>query len=96
MKEIVPDPPLAFDSPAGKTLARAIYDGTVPFESTLRNLCHYLRFAYNDGHRAFDATDDEDVLDLLATSLQALPLAWGQADALADALEPATWKTARD
>ena len=96
MKKIVPDPPAEFERRPGKTLAKAIYDGAVPFESILTNLCHYLCFAYNDGHRAYDASSDVDARELLAASLQGMQIAWGQADALADALEPATWMTARE
>ncbi len=87
MKKIVPDPPHQFALPPDKSLARAIHDGVVPMEYVLANVSHYLMFAFSDSHRALDRIEDEETRQLLKLGLRAMQIAWGQADALASAVE---------
>lgn len=87
MKKVVPDPPHAFDLPPGKTLCRAIGEGIVPMEHVLMNVSHYLMFAYSDSRRALERIEDEETRQQLQHGLRAMQIAWGQADALALAVE---------
>jgi len=87
MKKIVPDPPHTFDLPAGKSLSRAISEGIVPMEFVLMNVSHYLMFAYSDSRRALERIEDEEARQQLEHGLRAMQIAWGQADALALAVE---------
>lgn len=48
---------------------------------------HYLMFAFSDSHRALDRIEDEETRQLLKLGLRAMQTAWGQADALATAVE---------
>ncbi|HKS15335.1 MAG TPA: hypothetical protein VJS90_20080 [Pseudomonas sp.] len=90
MKKIVPDPPedlhTKFELPPGQSLSAAIFQGLVPIEEVLMNLCHYLIFAYNDAFHAHQAAADEQVEKLLTVSMQNIEIALGQADALVGAL----------
>jgi len=87
MKKIVPDPPHNFELPPGKSLSRAIGDKIVPMEYVLMNVSHYLMFAYSDSRRALERIEDEETRQLLEHGLRAMQIAWGQADALALAVE---------
>lgn len=87
MKKIVPDPPHVFELPPGKSLSRAISDGIVPIEFVLMNVSHYLMFAYSDSRRALERIEDEEARQQLEHGLRAMQIAWGQADALALAVE---------
>lgn len=87
MKKIVPDPPYTFDLPPGKTLSRAISEGIVPMEFVLMNVSHYLMFAYSDSRRALERIEDEEIKQQLQHGLRAMQIAWGQADAVALAVE---------
>jgi len=87
MKKIVPDPPHTFDLPAGKSLSRAISEGIVPMEFVLMNVSYYLMFAYSDSRRALERIEDEEARQQLEHGLRAMQIAWGQADALALAVE---------
>ncbi|MGF6395537.1 hypothetical protein [Pseudomonas plecoglossicida] len=87
MKKIVPDPPYTFDLPPGKTLSRAISEGIVPMEFVLMNVSHYLMFAYSDSRRALERIEDEETRQQLQHGLRAMQIAWGQADAVALAVE---------
>ncbi|MCF1486739.1 hypothetical protein LZ838_05120 [Pseudomonas sp. AA27] len=44
-------------------------------------------FAFSDSHRALDRIEDEETRQLLKLGLRAMQIAWGQADALASAVE---------
>ncbi|QXH51923.1 hypothetical protein KSS94_01900 [Pseudomonas fakonensis] len=90
MKKIVPDPPHQFALPPEISLARALQDGVVPMEYVLMNVSHYLMFAFSDSHRALDRIEDEETRQLLMHGLRAMQIAWGQADALASAVENRT------
>ena len=87
MKKIVPDPPHTFELPPGKSLSRAIGENMVPMEFVLMNVTHYLMFAYSDSRRALERIEDEETRQLLEHGLRAMQIAWGQADALALAVE---------
>lgn len=87
MKKIVPDPPHVFELPPGKSLSRAISDGIVPIEFVMMNVTHYLMFAYSDSRRALERIEDEEARQQLEHGLRAMQIAWGQADALALAVE---------
>lgn len=87
MKKLVPDPPHVFDLPQGKSLSRAISEGIVPMEFVLMNVSHYLMFAYSDSRRALERIEDEEARQQLEHGLRAMQIAWGQADALALAVE---------
>ncbi|MCO7517762.1 hypothetical protein NJF44_23685 [Pseudomonas guariconensis] len=87
MKKLVPDPPHTFDLPKGTSLSHAINDGIVPMEFVLMNVSHYLMFAYSDSRRALERIEDEETRQLLAHGLRAMQIAWGQAEALALAVE---------
>ncbi|WP_286914184.1 MULTISPECIES: hypothetical protein [unclassified Pseudomonas] len=87
MKKIVPDPPYSFALPPGKTLSRAISEGIVPMEHVLMNVSHYLMFAYSDSRSALERIEDEETRQQLQHGLRAMQIAWGQADALALAVE---------
>jgi len=87
MKKIVPDPPHTFELPPGKSLSRAIVENMVPMEFVLMNVTHYLMFAYSDSRRALERIEDEETRQLLEHGLRAMQIAWGQADALALAME---------
>ncbi|MFF5865960.1 hypothetical protein [Pseudomonas sp. NPDC012596] len=87
MKKIVPDPPHTFDLPAGKSLSRVISEGIVPMEFVLMNVSYYLMFAYSDSRRALERIEDEEARQQLEHGLRAMQIAWGQADALALAVE---------
>jgi len=87
MKKIVPDPPHTFELPPGKSLSRAISDGIVPIEFVMMNVTHYLMFAYSDSRRALERIEDEEARQQLEHGLRAMQIAWGQADALALAVE---------
>ncbi|WP_416467703.1 hypothetical protein [Pseudomonas sp. LFS044] len=87
MKKIVPDPPHVFELPPGKSLSRAISDGIVPIEFVMMNVTHYLMFAYSDSRRALERIEDEETRQQLEHGLRAMQITWGQADALALAVE---------
>lgn len=87
MKKLVPDPPHHFDLPSDKTLTNAVSDGIVPIDHVLMNVTHYLMFAYSDSRRALERIEDEETRQLLEHGLRAMQIAWGQADALALAVE---------
>lgn len=87
MKKLVPDPPHVFDLPQGKSLSRAISEGIVPMEFVLMNVSYYLMFAYSDSRRALERIEDEEARQQLEHGLRAMQIAWGQADALALAVE---------
>ncbi|MFK0314395.1 hypothetical protein ACIQUF_24595 [Pseudomonas sp. NPDC090233] len=87
MKKIVPDPPHTFELPPGKSLSRAISEGIVPMEIVLMNVTHYLMFAYSDSWRALERIEDEEARQQLEHGLRAMQIAWGQADAVAMAVE---------
>ncbi|MNM50657.1 hypothetical protein D3C76_407270 [compost metagenome] len=87
MKKLVPDPPHVFELPQGKSLSRAISEGIVPMEFALMNVTHYLMFAYSDSRRALERIQDEETRQLLEHGLRAMQIAWGQADAVALAVE---------
>ncbi|MFJ4157661.1 hypothetical protein ACIPZF_23030 [Pseudomonas sp. NPDC089752] len=87
MKKIVPDPPHTFELPPGKSLSRAISEGIVPMEFVLMNVSHYLMFAYSDSRRALERIEDEEARQQLEHGLRAMQIAWGQADAVAMAVE---------
>ncbi|MEE9945559.1 hypothetical protein [Pseudomonas asiatica] len=88
MKKLVPDPPHVFELPQGKSLSRAIIsEGIVPMEFALMNVTHYLMFAYSDSRRALERSQDEETRQLLEHGLRAMQIAWGQADAVALAVE---------
>ncbi|MFJ4153675.1 hypothetical protein ACIPZF_02540 [Pseudomonas sp. NPDC089752] len=84
---MVPDPPHSFELPPGKSLSRAIGEKIVPMENVLLNVSHYLMFAYSDSRRALERIEDEEARQLLMHGLRAMQIAWGQADALALAVE---------
>jgi len=90
MKKIVPDPPedlhTKFALPPGQSLSTAIFQGLVPIEEVLMNLCHYLIFSYNDCFHAYHAATEGDVKGLLMMSMQNMEIALGQADAVVGAL----------
>ncbi|MEZ1436274.1 hypothetical protein QVM41_08245 [Pseudomonas shirazica] len=83
----MPDPPHVFELPQGKSLSRAISEGIVPMEFALMNVTHYLMFAYSDSRRALERIQDEETRQLLERGLRAMQIAWGQADAVALAVE---------
>ncbi|MBH3308277.1 MULTISPECIES: hypothetical protein [Pseudomonas] len=56
-------------------------------EYVLANVSHYLMFAFSDSYRALDRIEDEETRQLLKLGLRAMQIAWGQADALACAVE---------
>ncbi|QHG64538.1 hypothetical protein [Pseudomonas putida] len=87
MKKLVPDPPHTFGHPGDRSLSRAISDDIVPMEYVLLNVSNYLTFAYSDSRRALERVEDEETRQLLLHGLRAIQIAWGQADALASALE---------
>ncbi|MNJ67685.1 hypothetical protein D3C77_638750 [compost metagenome] len=87
MKKLVPDPPHVFELPQGKSLSRAIHEGIVPMEFALMNVTHYLMSAYSDSRRALERIQDEETRQLLEHGLRAMQIAWGQADAVASAVE---------
>ncbi len=51
------------------------------------NVTHYLMFAYSDSRRALERSQDEETRQLLEHGLRAMQIAWGQADAVALAVE---------
>ncbi|GLO44523.1 hypothetical protein PPUN109347_10850 [Pseudomonas putida] len=51
------------------------------------NVTHYLMFAYSDSRRALERIQDEETRQLLEHGLRAMQIAWGQADAVALAVE---------
>ena len=56
-------------------------------EFVLMNVSHYLMFAYSDSRRALERIEDEEARQQLEHGLRAMKIAWGQADALALAVE---------
>ncbi|GLR34668.1 hypothetical protein GCM10011247_00650 [Pseudomonas plecoglossicida] len=70
-----------------KPSSRAISEGIVPMEFVLMNVSHYLMFAYSDSRRALERIEDEETRQQLQHGLRAMQIAWGQADAVALAVE---------
>jgi len=56
-------------------------------EFVLMNVSYYLMFAYSDSRRALERIEDEEARQQLEHGLRAMQIAWGQADALALAVE---------
>jgi hypothetical protein len=90
MTKIVPDPPHHFDLPCDKTLTNAVSEGIVPIDHVVMNVTHYLMLAYNHCHRILDSIEDDSRRESLVNGLRAMQIAWGQADALSQALERST------
>ena len=89
MEKIFPAPPRPTNSPYPLTNPSPVPFTTVSCstEYVLANVSHYLMFAFSDSHRSLDRIEDGETRQLLKLGLRAMQIAWGQADALASAVE---------